>query len=228
MLSLLFLDLRLARVAVAGQCCECVDVVGQPARSAGKAIELQQIPFERSQQVKFDQQLVEGREDLCEILIGLAEPGRLVGQCGFQCGFESFGGGWQQGAGDTVGRRRQRPPQGMSGQLASDSVDTAGEFTQVGTGFPERVVSRKGRLVLQRYQGFLPGPGEGGSGRQALGAGLLDAVTRVLLSIDHVGQIRRLGLGVDQQHAWCRPRLVGSRLLAVVGDANAVGQSASG
>ena len=59
-LSLLFLDLRLARVAIAGQCRESVDVVGQPARPAGKPIELQQIPFERSQQVKFDQQVVEG------------------------------------------------------------------------------------------------------------------------------------------------------------------------
>ena len=59
-LSLLFLDLCLTRVAIAGQCRESVDVVGQPARSAGKAIELQQIPFERSQQVKFDQQVVEG------------------------------------------------------------------------------------------------------------------------------------------------------------------------
>ena len=93
LLPLLLLDLGLAGVSVAGQRREGIDIVSKPTGASGETVEFQQISFERGQQVEIHEQLIEGGDDLGEIVIGLAEPGRLVGQCGFECRFQSCGGG---------------------------------------------------------------------------------------------------------------------------------------
>ena len=68
-------------------------IVSKPTGASGETVEFQQVSFERGQQVEIHEQLIEGGDDLGEIVIGLAEPGRLVGQCGFECRFQSCGGG---------------------------------------------------------------------------------------------------------------------------------------